>query len=47
MKKNYLLAGAASTEIGRLCQQSSAGYARVAVWEVGTYAEKKFLEIGS
>ena len=39
--KNYLLAVAASTEIGRLFQQCSAGYVRVAVGEVGTYAEKK------
>ena len=47
LEKNYLLAGAASTEIRRLCQQRSAGYARVASGEVGTCAEKKILEIGS
>ncbi len=39
--KNYLLAGTASTETGRLCQQHSAGYARVAVGEVGIFVEEK------
>ena len=47
LEKNYLLSGAASTEIGRHCQHRSAGYSRVAVVEVGTCAEKKILEIGS
>ena len=47
LEKKYLLAGAASTEIGEHCQHRSAGYLRVAVVEVGTCAEKKFLKIGS
>ncbi len=44
--KNYLLSGAASTEIGRHCQHCSAGYSRVAVVEVGTCAEKKKKKFG-
>ena len=40
--KNYLLAGAASTEIGRHCQHRSAGHSRLAVVEVRTFVEKKF-----
>ena len=39
--KIYLLSGAASTEIGRPCQQRHAGCARVAVGEVGIYVEEK------
>ena len=41
-----LFACAASTEIGRLCQQCSAGYVGTAVKEVGTCAEKKFQRLG-
>ena len=41
LKKNCLLSGAASTEIGRHCQHCSTGHSRVAVVEVGTCAEKK------
>ncbi len=44
---NYLLSGAAGTEIGRPGQHCGAGYSRVAVVEVGTCAEKIFLKIGS
>ncbi len=41
MEKNYLLSGAVSTEIGRPCQQRHAGYAKLAVGEVGIHAEKE------
>jgi hypothetical protein len=38
--QNYLLACAARTEPGRLCQHCSAGYVETAVQEVRTCAEK-------
>ena len=41
-KKNYLILGAASTEIGRPCQQRHAGYVKTAVQEVGLGGEKNF-----
>ncbi len=43
--KNYLFACAASAKIKRLCLQRSSSYGRVAVWEVGTYAEKKIVDM--
>ena len=43
--KNYLFTCAASIEIGRLFHPHHAGQMEVAVGEVGTYAEKKILDI--
>ena len=42
VKKIYLILGAASTEIGRPCQQRHAGYVETAVQEVGLGGEKNF-----